>query len=412
MNQVFPIDYLDKLFFILPIQTINQILYHMSKFPKFFTFILLGLISVSLSAQELNPKVNRLANRINTVGAVMIGVEASYLDKRYDNAKNNSIDDFFQLDTEQRRYSVTGRNPQSARQYNISYNKFQFLARQRESQIRNFRDLTDKATVNELLKLTDHESPTVRCYAFWGLLEQHYAKSFDLLMTKLEDDQNVGVLNDDDLVEYKVGDFYILLMSEGQISSYLKKMTKEEESKLNAFLLNAENNNLETRRKLILELEPNQTNYSKIRTLAKNTKDPNTLALLAQYQKEEDLPLINGLFFKTNKYAALKAARAWPHEEFLPKIKKIYKEMLEQKKGLYESNVMMVYQALAQYPSDETATLMEKAFKVKKNIIRNKHLQFLWLALHKYPNEAFTNLFNSIRIDSYQKREALERVKY
>ena len=384
----------------------------MTYFSKTLSFILVGLISISLSAQELSPKVKRLSNRINTVGAVMIGVEAAYLDHRYQEGQFNSINDLYGVNRQDQRYSVNGRNQMSNRNYNISYNKYQFLANQRGSQIRNFRDLTDNASTAELLTLVNHESPTVRCYAFWGLLELQYPKSFDLLWEKLEDYEDVGVFNDDDLVQYKVGDFFILLMTEDHISSDLKKMTEEEKAKLADYLLNAADNRLTHRRDLILDLEPNEANYDKIRELANSTKEATPLALLATFQKDEDLPLINSLFFKGNHYESMKAIRAWPHPDFYPKLVKINKEISERKKGIYINELLMMYQALAQYPTPETKKIMEKSFKVKKRIIRDKHVQYLWLALHKYPNQEFDELFNKIRLDGYAKREALKRLKY
>lgn len=396
----------------------------MNNLSKYLSLFLLSLVTCSLTAQELSPKVKRLANRMNSVGAVMVGVEATFLDDNYDNGRNNSIDQYFEnqrlnridelygVESNQRLYTVNGRRPGSNRQYNISYNKYVFLANQRLSQIRNFRDMTDRATVAEMLTLMKHESPVVRCYAFWGLLEQHYPQSFELLMDNIDDYENVGIFNDDDLVQYKVGDFLIMLMSEGKIVNYVKKMSAEEEKQLMDYLLSNSDNQLDTRRQLILNLEPTENNYDKIRALAEKSKDASTLALLASYKKDSDLSLINNLFFKADKYAALKAIRSWPNPDFLPQLKEIQNEILGKKRGVSPNNLLMLYQALAQYPSKETVKLMEEAFKVKKTIIREHHIQYLWLALHKYPNEAFTKVFNSIRLDAYQKREALRSLEY
>lgn len=392
---------------------------------KSLGLLLLSLMTLSLAAQDVNPKVKRLANRINSVGAVMVGVEAANLDRIYqeseykpidnhfENQRLNTIDDLYGVSGNQRMYSVNGRRPGSNREYNISYNKYVFLAKQRISQIRNFRDLADKATVAELLSLVkEHESPVVRCYAFWCLLEQRYPQSFELLMDNVNDYENVGLFDDEDLVQYKVGDFFINLMTEGKIANYVKKMSEEEEKQLVEYLLKNSDNQLETRRQLILNLEPNESNYDQIRALAEKTKDASTLALLASYKNENDLPLINNLFFKEDKYAALKAIRSWPSADFLPELKKIHSDILGKKRGISPSNLLMLYQALAQYPSAETAKLMEQAFKLKKNVIRENHLQYLWLALYKYPNDAFTKVSNSIRLDAYHKRQALQRLDY
>jgi len=377
----------------------------------FIGLILWMFFYAPLNAQ-LSNKVQRLSNRIAKVDAVMIGVEATNLDERYQNNTQNPFNDLYGIRPNDAPYSANGRNRMDRRKYNLSYDRYLFLVKQRESQVQNFRDLTNAATLGEMLELTNHESPEVRCYAFWALLEQHYAESFEVLWSKLNDTEQVGLFTDDDLMEMKVGDFYILLMSQGEISSSLLKMTEAQEQKLETYLLKTNDNQLEERRKLILDLEPTEANYETIRNLALNTKDPKTIARLAKYKKEADIGMVNGLFFENDSYYAMEAIREWPNPAFLPKLKERYGLILAKKKGVRESELLIVYQALVQYPTAEINQLFTQIKDVKKKVIREKHLQYLWLALHKYPNPVFDKTFKSLKISSYQKREALERIKY
>ena len=60
-----------------------------------------------------------------------------------------------------------------------------------DTQYDRFLDLNSLATDNELLMLTDHDSPAVRGYAFWALAKRNYASLESIFIAHLEDQSPV-----------------------------------------------------------------------------------------------------------------------------------------------------------------------------------------------------------------------------
>ncbi len=58
-----------------------------------------------------------------------------------------------------------------------------------------FKSLSSKATIEELVRLTDHENPIIRGYAAWGLVDRKYPALSTVLLKFLQHDQFVSMIN-------------------------------------------------------------------------------------------------------------------------------------------------------------------------------------------------------------------------
>ena len=360
---------------------------------------------------EISGKVKRLAKQIASTDVLMVGRDAILIDESYQRARQ---DPFFD---EQGNFGSNvaiypRRNIYSRQPYNISFNKYQYYYNQRALQVRRFRDLTNKATIEELVTLTDYTNGVVRCYAFCALLEQHYKGSFEILKKHLSDSEMVMTFDDEDGREYMVGDFFLMLMTEGKINASLLKLTEEQLLEIDEILLNDDDVVLETQLDRVMELEATEENYKKIRAFAEKKRAGKTLVKLSEYQKEEDVRFIKRLFDDDDPYYALKAVRNFPHPDFFEGVKAIHDKQISKKKNLVPLDILMLYQALAQYKTEESKQMMQSSIQETKKFLRPIHTKYVWLALHKYPAPVFDDFFNQIRLSSTDRREVLEYLEY
>jgi len=369
----------------------------------------------TISALKSDKRVKRIVNRIANVNILMWGIEAQALDHQYQLAKQSPIE------AEWRRYpstngnrSIQTRNRQwnDPKRYNSSYNTYQYYAQQRAYQVRQFRDLADLATEEDLVELTDHSNGVVRCYAFWALLEQHYPQSFDILLKHLNDDTRVETFGDQDVAFFKVGDFFIEMMEGDKFATDLLDMTNEQVKALKRLLVEDETIKLEARFDLINELEPSKDNYPMIRQTAMKHKDARTIVQMAKYRKEEDKELIKNLFARTNKYYALQAIRHYPDSSFFTQLKEIHALEMVRKKDIKEGDLNMLYQAIVQYKNEDSKKILEESLGIKKKWVRKIHERAIWLALHKYPSAEYNSVKKSLRLDNAEKKRALQNIKY
>lgn len=64
----------------------------------------------------------------------------------------------------------------------------------RPKQYDNFEALQKNATIQELIVLTDHQSPTVKCYAFWALSHRQNIDLFPIVLGHIKDTAEVSTL--------------------------------------------------------------------------------------------------------------------------------------------------------------------------------------------------------------------------
>lgn len=62
---------------------------------------------------------------------------------------------------------------------------------ERTKQYDRFEKLVEKATIDELIELTEHPKPAVRGYAFWGLAKKYYDNLEEIFVSHANDEEEV-----------------------------------------------------------------------------------------------------------------------------------------------------------------------------------------------------------------------------
>jgi hypothetical protein len=155
----------------------------------------------------------------------------------------------------------------------------------------NFMKLKDNATKDEKKELTNHPNPTVRCYAFWALSHDHSVDLFSIVLSHISDSAYVetifGCLGGGE----PVGDFFISLVTPGEVDLEVKKLDSTQIAILDSILIFTPNS-LWAKSTALNRVELTEGVYPKIRELVINNHSQNALVTLARYQKEQDVELI------------------------------------------------------------------------------------------------------------------------
>lgn len=81
------------------------------------------------------------------------------------------------------------------------------LSFDQDTQHANFQKLVTIASLEELIELTEHDSPAVRGYAFWGLAKKNYEELESIFINHLDDrakvvSRNGCLVGDNTVIEF------------------------------------------------------------------------------------------------------------------------------------------------------------------------------------------------------------------
>ena len=279
------------------------------------------------------------------------------------------------------------------------------------SQWERFIELREKATDNELIVLTNHLNEIVRCYAFRALVMNNNVNCFEILKNHLIDYKQIRI-HWCDYSKHKhiscfpsVGDYFIFCVST-PISENSYLLNNQQKKELDSIVLYNDSIYLSYRSCLLQRLKPDLAHYERVREIVlKYDGELVALATLARYQNPNDIPIFKDFFkpyrrFSDGMYFLLLAIREYPDSAF-------YKDLVKTLKR-NRGNWRLLYQTLAQYPTDETVKLFEKIAKEKK---LNTKKADLMIAITKYPHEKYEHLKNKLKIDDKILAELWEEEK-
>jgi hypothetical protein len=266
------------------------------------------------------------------------------------------------------------------------------------SQWQRYEQLTELATVAQLIALTDHQNAAVRCYAFQGLAAKYSERVFDVLLKHLTDDEIVDTQSGCIGMSTRVGDYLVEVVTMGGPWYQLNEAQRE---RLDRILLNDRSVKLEARSWALRAMKPNPGYYERVRELATGERNRAAVRLLAKYRNPADVALISTFFENESEHETLLyAAREFPHEAFYPLVTQIFEQEWAAKQYGRESR--LCFQVLAQYPRRETLALFERTLKVEDEYRRKALNDDLLTAITKYPHELFEPLQSKLpprRID-------------
>lgn len=273
------------------------------------------------------------------------------------------------------------------------------------SQWERYERLEEIATVDQLIRLTDYDNATVRCYAFQALAAKNAVRVFEVLLRHVDDSESVSVQRGCIGMTELTGDYFINVVTRGANATGYH-LSPAERERLDGILLNDHSVRLAERASVLHKLEPKPENYARVRQLASDEREGSAVRALARYQRQEDKDLI-ATFFKreTTEVAGLYAVREFPDESFYPLVTKIFER--EWRKSLYDyPKWRLVYQVLAKYPSPQTLGLFDRTLKARDAFRHETLGGYLLLAITKYPNPSFEPLKSEIVLESQDEVRA------
>jgi hypothetical protein len=253
----------------------------------------------------------------------------------------------------------------------------------------------------ELIHFEDfltHESPNVRCYAFFHYQkEASFESVVEVLVRHLQDTSTFFMRKSGSVIGDRVGNFFLELILTDKYfgySTHLWQNRLHKEDGLYKYIIIFGNPLLKYRKNLLWNFTPDESFYKKIRQLVLQETDFDALVALATYQKEEDVDLINRFLFSSfmgRNENKLQAVINFPAEEFYPFVEKMYEE--ESFDDKRRESHFLLYEALSKYLTPNSLRLMEETVRIskEKNCVSNA-IQFLWIALEKNPDSYFSNI--------------------
>ncbi|MGH7599549.1 MAG: hypothetical protein ACREOI_24605 [bacterium] len=237
-------------------------------------------------------------------------------------------------------------------------------------QFTRFAELQRKATLDELVLLTDHSSPVIRCHAIEAVIDSATEAFLPRMLVHLSDTAMVTVQAFDFIRYMTVGD-------------YLR---------------------VEVLPSCLLHILPNEKSYELIRNLVVREEVPAAIVALARFGRQTDEGLIIArVEDEATRYYGLMAMREFPAASFFPVLRRIHSEYLSELSLQFLAQVRL-YEVLVQYKTAETVTLLEQALLAAQREEFRLHRIYIFAALEKYPAPVFRNVKDGIKLEMGERR--------
>jgi len=262
--------------------------------------------------------------------------------------------------------------------------------------------LKEKAANIELIQLTDHASPIVRCAAFRALVLRKEGSLLQIIEQHLTDSSYVLVNGQCTTWGTTVVEFMLDQVNyRSKFSNGQQYISENEVEHIDSLLLYKEGLNTPSQINLFHQISPNLKYYSRILGIVKEENNAHALIALAKYHQKDSKELIwKFLKNEATENEAIEAVREYPLPEFYPYlIEKLEKEYLEAKFRVAKWSIL--YQALAQYPSHTTLSIFKRGLIQDKNSSQEKHSEYIAIAIRKYPNRIFDGLENDFSFNFF-----------
>jgi hypothetical protein len=202
-------------------------------------------------------------------------------------------------------------------------------------QVDYYKGMRRIAGPGELIALTDHHSPMVRCYAFMALAFRGDVDLFPIVLAHLSDTETVHTLICDRGSYERVGDIMIETAVSHRFVGKSRQLDSLQRAQLDSVLVFVPNE-LDAREEVLVRIKPHDNWYTRIREMVIREHHGGALIALAKYRRPQDIALI--LSFLDSEYPhsdiapwpvlpddscrryAYRAIEQFPHEDFLPEL--------------------------------------------------------------------------------------------
>jgi hypothetical protein len=260
--------------------------------------------------------------------------------------------------------------------------------------------LREKLTIDELLELTNHNNPIVRCYGFKALTQRDENAAFQVITNHLQDTIEIrtshGCLGSDEFV----GDYFVGVFGGHEAISHDPLHLNTLDS-----LLIFTPNKLEARNGAIRFAGKKGKYYDRIKEIAVNDKLAGAVIALAGFKRAEDVDIImetkvTGEPFRYYTLATtFFAISQFQHPKFLPFLEDHLQPIMSEAPHVESS---FLYRAISNYNNKEASALLARAFQITDKELRLKHLEQLSRVLTTNASPVYNDLRKKIAAEIRQ----------
>jgi hypothetical protein len=260
--------------------------------------------------------------------------------------------------------------------------------------------LREKLTIDELLELTNHNNPIVRCYSFKALTQRDENAAFEIIKNHLQDTIEISTSHGCLARHEFVGDYFVSVFRGSEAISHDSLHLNTLDS-----LLIFTPNKLKARDGTIRFAGKKSKYYDRIRELAINDKLAGAVIALAGFRRSEDVDIImetkvTGERYKYRPLAAtFFAISQFQHPRFLPFLESHLQPIMSKSP---QGESFFLYRAISNYNSKEASALLARALQITDKELRLKHLEELSRVLLNNPNPAYSDLRKKIAAEIRQ----------
>lgn len=274
---------------------------------------------------------------------------------------------------------------------------------ERSAQWDRFIELKKNAASEELVLLTHHHNPVVRCYAFQALAERKDPKTFGVLLQHLNDLEKIEhVCGGMSSIGGTVGDFFLSIVTSKYGYEDAIKLNVSEQKQIDSILLFDPEIKLFAQTGLLWRIVPDPKYYDRLKEIYQRGEgnDLNALVALSKYRRESDKALIIERLerFSKSQIIGLWAVRNFPDTTFFPYLQKIQQLEIAKSGSDYfdDEFIRALYFAVVQYKNQESRELLLNTLNNAKGIAYKWHSKYLWVAVTKYPDPIYKGITDMV----------------
>ncbi|RYD59081.1 MAG: hypothetical protein EOP56_02305 [Sphingobacteriales bacterium] len=248
------------------------------------------------------------------------------------------------------------------------------------------------ASDEQLIGYTNHHDARVRVDAFSALVEKSHPACFSISLTHLNDIAEIDVKDGCFAETVMVGDAMI-----DKYAPYLKTTNGIEEKQVrDSMLLYTGAATLRSRSQLLQTMQPQESYYKRIRSLAVDEGDKNALVALAKYRKVEDKAFFISKLRAdgTDLGHALFALSHFTDADFMPHLERIYKRSRKTKRASYLSEL---FRTIAAYGNDQSLAFLEKVYEQHKRRTQSPYLAAILTATEERRDPLYAGLETQVK---------------
>lgn len=271
--------------------------------------------------------------------------------------------------------------------------------------------LKNTATDEELKILAEDTNAVVRCYSFMALTNRKTIDIMPILIKHLYDNTIFKIHEDCSMGNQLTGDYFLNIVTSNYLDSNGYKLTDKEKMEVDSILIFDKNIRIEAKNKMLLKINSDEKYYERIREIVQSENNRIGLICLSKFRKQQDKQIIIEKLLSTdkdNKYYALLAVRNFSDTAFFLPVKTIHKLEINTKAGSYDYTLRILYQVIVQFRNKRSIELLDETLNTLKKKSLQKHSEFIWLAIQKYPDPIFQDILSRIKLTDDKKKELLK----